>query len=367
MVLNSGTYYVGYRIDRLEEITETNENNNNYHWQSNPVTIDCTTGGGSGVGSVQAYLVCNDVIAAGGQWRVDGGVWTNTNETISNLSAGNHIMSFRDIPGWIAPTSYSFNLASGEHKIVSHPQTQYTKIFTLSLSSSPAIGGTTQGAGSIVWGCPSSTNIQISAIASPGWKFDNWTENGVLFADQPSIPISISNDRQLVANFSQINLFNITTIANPIEGGLCCFGSWNLPAGSSVNNEAFARPNWMFVNWTENDTVVSNASSFNASVNANRIFYANFVSTTAVGDLDSAAKVQIAPNPSAGDFSIFVDTSIQIQEVEILSMIGQSLQKILFSQGPYSISGNALANGTYIVKIRTTEGYLLAKKIVINK
>lgn len=145
--LTNGTYYVGYKIDRLNEVTESNENNNNFHWPNNPIAINCSISGGSGNASVQAYLVCNDVIAAGGQWRIDGGAWKNSNEIVSNLSAGNHIISFKDIPGWVSPTSYTFTLANGEHKILSHPQTQYSKIFMLSLSSSPYGGGTTSGGG----------------------------------------------------------------------------------------------------------------------------------------------------------------------------------------------------------------------------
>ncbi len=367
MVLNSGTYYVGYKIDRLEEVAESNEDNNAFHWQNTPITIDCSSGGGSGTGSVQAYLVCNDVIAAGGQWRIDGGTWTNTNETITNLSAGNHIMSFKDIPGWTTPPSYSISLSNSEHKIVSHPQTQYSRTHILSLSSSPFNGGSTSGAGSIIVGCGSGTNITISATPSPGWQFDNWTENGFLISINPTIPITISNDRQLVANFSQINLFNITLISNPIEAGLCCFGSWNLIAGSSVNNEAIAKPNWMFANWTENGVVVSNSSSFVTTVNANKIFYANFIQTTATEDLNLSAKIQIIPNPSSGDFSIVVDNSIHLEEIEILNMIGQSLNRTLFSSNQYSVNGNKLPNGTYIAKIRTTEGFLLSKRIIVSK
>lgn len=156
----------------------------------------------------------------------------------------------------------------------------------------------------------------------------------MIFAYQPNISISISSDRQLVANFKQINTFNITTIPNPIEGGLCCFGSWNLPAGSTIWNEALPKPGWQFVNWTENGVVVSTNPNFSANVNTNRIFYANFITTVGISDLNLAHKVHIYPNPSSGSFSIHVDEQLKVKEVELISILGQVLKKNVFSTPP---------------------------------
>jgi len=39
----------------------------------------------------------------GAQWRIDGGEWVDSGETISGLSAGTHIVSYKTIPGWISP------------------------------------------------------------------------------------------------------------------------------------------------------------------------------------------------------------------------------------------------------------------------
>jgi hypothetical protein len=39
----------------------------------------------------------------GAQWRVDEGEWHDSGETVSGLSAGNHIVSYKDVSGWTTP------------------------------------------------------------------------------------------------------------------------------------------------------------------------------------------------------------------------------------------------------------------------
>ena len=69
--------------------------------------------------------------------------------------------------------------------------------------------------------------------------------------------------------------YNITLIANPIEGGNA-EGGGTFPDGTSVTVTATTRGNYSFISWTENGTVVSTEASYTFTVTADRTLVANF-------------------------------------------------------------------------------------------
>jgi hypothetical protein len=54
-------------------------------------------------GSLQVVLAPDEAIAAGGQWRVDGGAWQNSGATLTDLIVGNHAVEFKSFSGWVSP------------------------------------------------------------------------------------------------------------------------------------------------------------------------------------------------------------------------------------------------------------------------
>ena len=48
---------------------------------------------------------------AGGQWRVDGGAWQNSGESVIGLANGSHTVSFKAIEGWGTPASQTVTIA----------------------------------------------------------------------------------------------------------------------------------------------------------------------------------------------------------------------------------------------------------------
>lgn len=51
---------------------------------------------------------------AGALWRVDGGDWRESGETVQGLSAGQHTLSFGDVVGWLKPNSRMVSITSGQ-------------------------------------------------------------------------------------------------------------------------------------------------------------------------------------------------------------------------------------------------------------
>ena len=55
-----------------------------------------------------------DAVAAGAQWRVDGGRWHGSGETQYGLSVGQHTVSFKTIDGWSKPSNQIVTITQNE-------------------------------------------------------------------------------------------------------------------------------------------------------------------------------------------------------------------------------------------------------------
>jgi len=65
-------------------------------------------------GSLRVTIEPPQAIAAGAQWRVDGGLWRDSGETVGSLAVGSHLVEYSGIAGWTAPPSESVSINSGE-------------------------------------------------------------------------------------------------------------------------------------------------------------------------------------------------------------------------------------------------------------
>ena len=70
--------------------------------------------------------------------------------------------------------------------------------YTVTLSSNPSAGGTTNGAGTF----NSGSSVTVTDSPNAGYTFTNWTENGTVVSTNASYTFTISGNRTLVANFA---------------------------------------------------------------------------------------------------------------------------------------------------------------------
>jgi hypothetical protein len=66
-------------------------------------TTSGTYGAVATTGSLRVTILPAEAVSAGAQWQVDGGAFQNSGATVSNLSVGNHTISFKPISGWSTP------------------------------------------------------------------------------------------------------------------------------------------------------------------------------------------------------------------------------------------------------------------------
>lgn len=64
-------------------------------------------------GNLTVNIMPQGAIDAGAKWRLDGGGWHDSGETIAGLPTGEHVLSFSDIVGWAKPGDRTVQINSG--------------------------------------------------------------------------------------------------------------------------------------------------------------------------------------------------------------------------------------------------------------
>lgn len=147
--------------------------------------------------------------------------------------------------------------------------------YSIDVLASPTDGGTVTGGGDFEEG----RTCTVSAIPATGYTFTNWTENGDEVAVDADYTFVVSGDRSLVANFISNGggsvYFYVNIIAEPEEFGSVT-GGGRYQEGQTCTVTASPGFVYIFTNWTENDTVVSDNVSYTFDVTGNRNLVANF-------------------------------------------------------------------------------------------
>ena len=176
-------------------------------------------------------------------------------------------------------TTYHYRIVAsnsgGTTRGADQPFTTQGQNYTVSVIASPSGGGTYTGDGSF----PSGSSRTVTATANPNYTFVNWTENGSVVSPSASYTFTLTGSRNLVANFTPVVVnYTIALSASPPAGGTYT-GDGSFPSGSSRTVMATANPNYTFVNWTENGSVVSPSASYTFTLTGNRDLVANFTGT----------------------------------------------------------------------------------------
>ncbi|MDZ7774941.1 MAG: hypothetical protein U5L09_04655 [Bacteroidales bacterium] len=89
--------------------------------------------------------------------------------------------------------------------------------FIVDLSANPAEGGTTTGGGTF----DLDESVTVTASANEGYSFTSWTEGTDIVSENADYTFTITENRELVANFTEnaAEQFTVELSANPAEGG----------------------------------------------------------------------------------------------------------------------------------------------------
>ena len=164
--------------------------------------------------------------------------------------------------------SYTFTLNSSVSLVANFSIGDYT----ISVTASPATGGTVSGGGTFQAG----SSQTVMATPNAGYAFINWTRNGSVVSTSASYTFTLTSNVTLVANFVQT--YTISVSASPAAGGTVS-GGGTFPTGSSQTVTATANSGYAFVNWTQSGSIVSISASCTFTLTSNVTLVANFVQT----------------------------------------------------------------------------------------
>ena len=142
--------------------------------------------------------------------------------------------------------------------------------YTITATANPTAGGSVEGAGNY----NHFDNATLTATATTGYTFTNWTENGVVVNATNPYEFQVTGERELVANFS-LNTYAVSASANPAAGGTVT-GAGTYSHGATVTLTATANEGYNFVNWTEGGQEVSTDASYTFTFTEGRTLVANF-------------------------------------------------------------------------------------------
>ncbi len=185
----------------------------------------------------------------------------------------------------------------------------FTSIPLVTVSASPAVGGTVIGGGQFAQGATTT----VAATPNTGYTFANWTENGVAVSTSASYQFVMAGNKTLVANFVAIpaGSFAVNLSSNPIAGGTNA-GSGSYTVGTLVTVTATANAGYTFTNWTENGNVVATSSSFQFAIAGNRTFVANYKLIPATQFAVTLASSPVSGGTTDGEGSYPSGTSVTI-------------------------------------------------------
>ena len=162
--------------------------------------------------------------------------------------------------------SYTFTVTAARELVANFSLNSYE----ITASANPTEGGNIEGSGNYNHGA----SCTLTATANAGYTFINWTENGQEVSSIASYTFTVTEARELVANFS-LNSYEITASANPTEGGSVT-GEGTYNHGLNCTMTATTNSGYVFQNWTENDEVVSTDATYTFTVTNDRNLVANF-------------------------------------------------------------------------------------------
>jgi hypothetical protein len=143
---------------------------------------------------VHAALEPAEARDAGAQWRIDGGEWRNSSDTL-DLPAGSYSVEFKTVDGWVTPAPQPVTIAAGETAEVVAAYTLSTGSLTVSLLPQAVItegarwcvdGGAWTSSGAVIDGLVPGTHTVTFADAT-GWTTPTAASVTVVSGDTASI------------------------------------------------------------------------------------------------------------------------------------------------------------------------------------
>ncbi len=158
-----------------------------------------------------------------------------------------------------------------------------------------------------------------------------------------------------------VDTFQVILYAFPAIGG-ATYGTGYYIEGDICDAIPFPATNYGFLNWTENDIIVSEDSVYSFPVIMDRELTANFELITGKGNKYSPNGIVVFPNPCKDKVSIRVN--MIGKEYLLIHLLDVNLNELIFFEttvedGFVEIGTDSFSNGMYFLIIKNRDGEII--------
>ncbi|MCL2167893.1 MAG: T9SS type A sorting domain-containing protein [Lentimicrobiaceae bacterium] len=222
--------------------------------------------------------------------------------------------------------------------------------YTIFLSANPEDGGSVSGGGDYYQG----TNVTAKATPNPNYNFVNWTKNDTVVSSNSTYIFKATQDVDLVANFT-LKTYTVSVSANPEDGGAVS-GNGVYEYGENVTVTATPYENFVFLEWTKGNSVVSTDSSYTFQVAENVTLIANFQDNIGIKEHEQTPIFALSPNP-AGNLLHLIRKNTDKAKIDIYSSIGLLIKSFEINEIETSIDISALSSGIYFIQLTDCKNF----------
>jgi len=232
-------------------------------------------------------------------------------------------------------------------------------VYNITTNVNPLNSGSVLGSGAY-------SNGQTAALtATPfsGYNFISWTNSsGVVIGTDLSLNFTVNSDALITANFEQA-IYSISVTSSNIAQGTVS-GDGNYLGGVEAKIKAIPSNGFDFLNWTENNIIVSSSEEYLFVVSSDRNLLANFEElSTATYEINSAS-INIYPNPVIDN--IYIDITGEVNYiVSIYNVVGELVKRI---PNVSEISIHSLPQGIYFLEVKDIKtNQTIVERIIIGR
>lgn len=238
------------------------------------------------------------------------------------------------------------------------------KVHSVSAVINPESYGTVEGQGIYNYG------DVVTLIANPysGKEFNNWTKDGQVISNDSEYSFTVKNDINLEANFNNF-LFLVSINSNPTVGGNIT-GAGYYYLNQTATLKADCNDGWQFLNWMENDKIISQDKIINIQVDSDKDIVANFTAVTSVESEKSILDKTYLFNPYPNPFNPSITFKFKIAKSSEVTLtvydltgkiVAQPIKSSNFSKGIYTKTLTAtfamqgMSSGIYFYKFKAVD------------
>ena len=161
---------------------------------------------------------------------------------------------------------YTFSVTA-DRNLVAHFSSQ---AYTITATADPAAGGTVSGSG----GYDHGDECRLTATATEGYRFVNWTKNDEQVSADSAYAFTVTETATYIAHF-QKKTYTVSVAADPEAGGTVTGGGM-FEHGQSCTVKATANEGFVFQGWSIGGGTVTEASEYTFSVTGDCTLTATF-------------------------------------------------------------------------------------------